>query len=387
MDNRPKPLTVGESVPWFHLPTGSKPRYSFDMAAGRHVVLVFFGSTTHPQAREVLQRLAHLRAVFDDVRVSFFGVTTDPDDVAEHRVRDALPGVRFLHDLDGTVSTLYGAAWPGAGYNPITYLLDPRLRVLQALDWTGDAASHVAQLAALLAALPAAEPAHSAAPQAPVLVVPRVFSPDLCAALIAHYQQRGGVDSGVMRDINGHTATVIDHGFKRRSDCIIEDPSLERACVAALRLRLVPEVAKAFQFQASHLERALISCYDALGGGHFAAHRDNTTLATRHRRFAVSLFLNTGQYEGGQLQFPEFGNALYSAPAGGAVVFSCSLLHKAMPVTQGQRFMFLPFLYDSAAQALRQTNMQHLAERAIGLDKDTNMPQANKIEQNQLFFS
>lgn len=368
MDTRTQPLTVGEPAPWFHLPTGKKLRYSFDAAAGRYVLLVFFGSSTEPQAREVLQRLARWRSVFDDARASFFGITTDPDDVAQERVRDALPGVRFFHDLEGTVSALYGARQPGGAYRPVTYLLDPALRVLHTLVWVGTPAEHVAQLARQLAALPAPQPAHAAASQAPVLVVPRVFSPDLCAALINYYQQRGGVDSGFMRDINGQSTTVIDHAFKRRGDCMIEDPPLQSACVAALHARLLPEVHKAFQFQASHLERALISCYSAQDSGHFSAHRDNTTLATRHRRFAVSLFLNSGEYEGGQLQFPEFGSALYSAPTGGAVVFSCALLHRACAVTRGERYMFLPFLYDSAAQAQRQANAQHLSDQVIRLN-------------------
>ncbi|MGA8513463.1 MAG: redoxin domain-containing protein [Burkholderiaceae bacterium] len=368
MDIRPQPLTVGESAPWFHLPTGKKPRYSFDTAAGRYVLLVFFGSSTEPQAREVLQRLVSLHSALDGARLSFFGVTTDPADVAQARVRDAPPGVRFFHDLEGQVSALYGACPPGATYRPVSYLLDPALRVLHTLVWTGQPAEHVAQLARWLAEVPTPQPPHAATPQAPVLVVPRVFSPELCAALIRYYQQHGGVDSGFMRDINGQTTTVIDHGFKRRGDRMIEDPPLQGACVAALQRRLLPEIYKAFQFQASHLERALISCYDAQDSGHFAAHRDNTTLATRHRRFAVSLFLNSGQYEGGQLQFPEFGSALYSAPAGGAVVFSCSLLHKATAVTRGQRYMFLPFLYDGAAQTQRQANAQHLSDQVIHLN-------------------
>lgn len=363
---------MGENAPWFHLPTGKKPRYSFDAAAGRYVLLVFFGSSTEPQAREVLQRLARLRGVFDDERVSFFGVTTDSDDVLHERVRDAPPGVRFFHDLEGKVSALYGARPPGGACRPVTYLLDPALRVLHALAWAGRPAEHVAKLARLLADVPKPQQPHAAAPQAPVLVLPRIFPPDLCAALIGYYQQHGGVDSGFMRDINGQTTTVIDHGFKRRADRMIEDPQLQRACVAALQQRLLPEVYKAFQFQASHLERALISCYDAQDGGHFAAHRDNTTLATRHRRFAVSLFLNSGQYEGGQLQFPEFGSALYSAPTGGAVVFSCSLLHQASAVTRGQRYMFLPFLYDNAAQAQRQANAQHLSDQLIHLNNGVN---------------
>src|SRR5262249_52451146 len=125
--------------------------------------------------------------------------------------------------------------------------------------------------------------------------------------------------------------------------------------------RLLPEVHKAYQFRVTRIERHIVACYDAAEGGHFAPHRDNTTRGTAHRRFAVSLNLNTGQYEGGMLCFPEFGPQLYNAPAGGAVVFSCSLLHAATPVTKGKRYAFLPFLYDEAAARVREENLKYLA--------------------------
>jgi predicted 2-oxoglutarate/Fe(II)-dependent dioxygenase YbiX len=123
--------------------------------------------------------------------------------------------------------------------------------------------------------------------------------------------------------------------------------------------RLAPEIHKAYQFRATRMERYIVACYDATEGGHFRAHRDNTTKGTAHRRFAVSLHLNTGEYEGGLLRFPEFGRQLYTAPVGAAVVISCSLLHEATPVTRGRRYMFLPFLYDDQAATIRRQN-QHL---------------------------
>jgi predicted 2-oxoglutarate/Fe(II)-dependent dioxygenase YbiX len=64
------------------------------------------------------------------------------------------------------------------------------------------------------------------------------------------------------------------------------------------------------------------------------------------------------------LRFPEFGSRLYAAPRGGAVVFSCSLLHEATPVTKGRRYMFLPFLYDEAARAVRDRNLNYVAALA-----------------------
>tara|TARA_B100000408_G_scaffold123993_1_gene105073 strand:- start:348 stop:731 length:384 start_codon:yes stop_codon:yes gene_type:complete len=117
---------------------------------------------------------------------------------------------------------------------------------------------------------------------------------------------------------------------------------------------------RAFQFRATRIERYLVACYEA-GAGHFRPHRDNTTHGTAHRRFAVTINLNAGEYDGGDLRFPEFGQRTYRAPTGGAVVFSCSLLHEATPVTSGRRDAFLPFLYDEAARKVRDANLDKLA--------------------------
>jgi predicted 2-oxoglutarate/Fe(II)-dependent dioxygenase YbiX len=123
--------------------------------------------------------------------------------------------------------------------------------------------------------------------------------------------------------------------------------------------RIVPEIAKVHQFHCTRMERYLVACYDAAEGGHFAPHRDNTTKGTAHRRFAVSINLND-DFDGGEVGFPEYGPRTFKAPTGGAVVFSCSLLHAVSRVTRGQRYAFLPFLYDDAAAALRDKNRQYL---------------------------
>ena len=64
----------------------------------------------------------------------------------------------------------------------------------------------------------------------------------------------------------------------------------------------------------------------------------------------MTLNLNTDEYEGGELRFPEFGPNLYRPGAGDAVVFSCSLLHEALDVTKGSRFTLLSFLLDGRPQ-------------------------------------
>ena len=45
------------------------------------------------------------------------------------------------------------------------------------------------------------------------------------------------------------------------------------------------------------MERYIVACY-APGAGHFRPHRDNTTLGTAHRKFAVTINLNAGDYDG-----------------------------------------------------------------------------------------
>ncbi|MFC7609994.1 2OG-Fe(II) oxygenase [Teichococcus aestuarii] len=111
---------------------------------------------------------------------------------------------------------------------------------------------------------------------------------------------------------------------------------------------MLPELWRAFRFRAASFEAPRLGCYDAANAGGFGAHRDNRTPFTAHRRFAMSLNLNTGEYQGGALRFPEFGPDLYEPEAGGAALFCCDLLHEAQPVTQGRRFALFTFLTDAA---------------------------------------
>jgi peroxiredoxin len=355
----PLPL---EPAPWFIGRCTANERFAFDSLAGRYVLLCFFGSAANPFSRSVLDGLIrNYRHLFDDTSLCFFGVSTDPEDERQQRVAEMIPGIRYFWDSDSAISRLYGRL-DGDLYLPATILIDERLRLYAVVPFGDDASAHVAAVAALLAALPPLPEVREAVVQAPVLVLPRVFEPSLCQALIAYYQRWGGGDSGFMREIDGMTVGVVNHALKCRQDRLIEDQDLRMACLTRIHDRVVPEIKKAFQFEATRIERHLIACYEGVDGGHFRPHRDNTTRGTAHRRFAVSLVLNSGDFDGGMLQFPEFGRHLYSPPAGGAVVFSCSLLHGVTPVRRGSRYCYLPFLYDNAAADLRERNQRFLAQ-------------------------
>ncbi len=180
-------------------------------------------------------------------------------------------------------------------------------------------------------------------------MLPNVFERDR-ARLIEGYRNGSPAGIGFMVERDGKTVQLRDHRHKRRSDWTITDHGLIEAAQERIRRRLVPEIKKAFAFNVTRMERHIVASYDQ-SGGYFRPHRDNTTKGTAHRRFAVTINLNAEDYVGGDLMFPEFGRATYRAPTGGAVVFSCSLLHEALPIIRGQRFAYLPFLYDEAAAA------------------------------------
>jgi predicted 2-oxoglutarate/Fe(II)-dependent dioxygenase YbiX len=349
--------TPGEPVPGFHARAEGNPRFAFDTVAGRWVMVLIPGSLGQPGLAERLEGLiAPHAARFDVTNAALIVIGTDPEDERTGRVRDG-PGRRVLWDDDGAARKALRAAGEDGATRTGWLLLDPMLRVVGI--WPLEAGA--AAMAAFAALPPPAE--HAGVPlHAPVLIVPRVFEPAFCRQLIALYDAQGGGESGFMRDVNGKTIGVNDPSHKRRKDALIESPALQAQFRARLTARLVPEILRAFQFHATRIERYIVACYDSADQGFFRAHRDNTTRGTAHRRFAVTINLNTGEYEGGDLRFPEFGPQTYRAPVGGAVVFSCSLLHEALPVTAGRRYATLPFLYDDAAAAIRAQNAQFLGQ-------------------------
>ncbi len=352
---RKTPLGIGEAAPWFHCATlGGSSSYAFDCAAGRPILMLFFGTAANGVVQAAFAAVQERRGLFDDVHAAFFGVTVDADDEREQRIARQLPGIRFFLDYDRVVSLAYGAAVEddANAYRGHWLLLDQNLRVRGRFP-VSESRAALDAMAALAAQPPMPD-------WAPVVAVPDIFEPSLCRQLIELYEADGGEESGFMRDVGGMTKLLIDPQHKVRRDCLVEDTALARQLNLRLIHRLLPMVKRAFQFQATRVERLLVGCYEAETGGHFRAHRDDTSLGTAHRRFAVTINLNAGDYEGGDLMFPEYGPRTYRAPTGGAIVFSCSLLHQAMPVTRGRRFAFLPFLYDDAGAKLREQNARYL---------------------------
>lgn len=360
-------LEVGDTFPTFTARSNVNPQFKFDTVGGRYVALALLGTVTDPTAQASLALVREHATLFDDEKLAFFGLIASPADEASEAYQAAAKEFRFFLDFDGAVSKQCGALPVNADrgltsvpYRRVWAILDPMLRVISVIPFEADGSDR-ARLSSVIKSLPPLTNFTGLDIPVPVLVLPNLFEPDFCKHLIGLYNQHGGEESGFMREVNGKTVSAQDHAHKRRSDYTVDDPQLIRVLQAKVHKRVVPQIAKVHQFTVTRMERYIVGCYDSASGGHFRAHRDNTTKGTAHRRFALSVNLND-DFDGGEVSFPEYGPRSFKAPAGGGVVFSCSLMHAVSPVTRGQRYAFLPFLYDDEAAKIRETNNQFLGE-------------------------
>ena len=180
---------------------------------------------------------------------------------------------------------------------------------------------------------------------APVLQIPDVFEPDLCAALIRHLEVdcAGGDVSAVLVLEGGEQKLQVDPSIKQRRETFPRDPAIEARMHERLMRRALPEISRVFNFDVSRRDPFKLLAYPE-SAGYFRPHRDNETPDVAHRRFALSVNLNQGEYVGGEFRYPEFGPHRFSPPTGGALVFSCSILHEVLPVERGTRYAMTTFL-------------------------------------------
>ena len=185
---------------------------------------------------------------------------------------------------------------------------------------------------------------------APVLVIPNVFSPDYCRQLIDLWESEGHEHAQVSGSKAEDQGREVNYGYFIRKDHTIVDKERTRELTNIIGSRLGPELQKVFLYDKLIFEPYAIGCYETADAGFFKAHRDNFNENLQHRRYAFTINLNSEEYEGGDLRFPEYGTDYYRPPTGGAIVFSCSLLHEVLPMTKGRRFILQGFIGEKPAQ-------------------------------------
>ena len=345
------PLSPGDRAPNFVLPDNSGAYTMFyERVQGGRIALVFDSAFPAGDLAAGTAALDAAAGRFAAAGVEVFCVTlTEPDSIKgiatpHHLWSDPKRKIAegFLAQLGlGGLSALEGGQTAAA-------LLDANQRLLEVV------VSAREDLPDKILEAFAKRPECDSQPQvraatAPVLTIPKLLDDDMCRELMAMFDAGEIEEGGVFSTLDGEEQARVHHDRKKRLDLKIMDPEVNRVLQQTIGRRIAPELAKAFSFEGFRFDRFLVCRYAADRQDRFRTHRDNLSPSTADRRFAMTLNLNGDSYKGGELVFPEYGPHRYKPGDGGAVIFSCSLLHEALPVTEGVRYALLTFLRAPAA--------------------------------------
>ena len=360
-------LRMGDRVPDFLLPDQNKkadPLYG--LVGGQPVVLHFYPGHDKKAFAAEFDGFRERWPALAERGVALFAVNSEPLAANIERAGALSLPFALLTDPGGRVQGWFGVAQRDAKSAAstaqrgiVTYLLDTNLRVLTVLRGRGER-SHAEQVIETLDGGAVLGGRH-----APILLIPRVLDRSMCRRLIDLWHSGGNVATGTISMGDSGATKSLKSDVKRRRDHLVQDPALLSELDDLVLRRVAAEVDRAFGVQITAVEEYKIVRYDAEEGGFFRRHRDNTVVEKAHRRFAMTLNLNSDEYEGGELSFPEYGPARYKPDTGEAAIFSCSLMHEAHDVSAGKRFVLLSFILDGQSQRWR-TGKANWFRRNIG---------------------
>jgi predicted 2-oxoglutarate/Fe(II)-dependent dioxygenase YbiX len=326
-------LSAGDRVPGIFGSTAGGQVYSLDVQAGRTTLIIALGGLDADGARAMLSRI---RDALPKVQAAGGDIVPLAPIGTFAKAADLLADPLIVHTADA--SGLDSAVFDG---QPAAILLDRCGRILD-LRQAG-------QQVDLLALFQEGAARQYDCP-APVLMLPDVAPPEFCRALIEFFEASSHTEGVMASFVSGAAQARVDLDKKHRRDLELQAGSpIHTAALELIAGRIAPEIKRAFQKDITFADRILIARYDD-DGGYFRRHRDNTSPQVAFREFAISLNLNTHEYEGGELLFPEYNDHRYNPATGAAVVFSASLLHEALPIKRGSRYVLLTFLCGPTAQ-------------------------------------
>ena len=78
-------ILPGDPAPTFYQVSTSNPRFAFDTAAGRYILMCFHASASDETGRSAIDTIMAERAMFDDDKFCCFAVSIDPENQALRR--------------------------------------------------------------------------------------------------------------------------------------------------------------------------------------------------------------------------------------------------------------------------------------------------------------
>jgi peroxiredoxin/predicted 2-oxoglutarate/Fe(II)-dependent dioxygenase YbiX len=336
-------LERGDRAPNFLLPDQCNAIINLnDKARGGPLFVLLYPTQKDPGALGELQAMFRAAPAMLEAGAHLFAISADPMALVQKIAGENDPGFFLLSDADKKISALFGARGKLVGF---VFGPDQKCRTVLRPGDTPIAERAAAEIAAMDTPAPSPAKVHP-----PILVITEVFSPSFCQWLIEQFESRGNEASGTLRMEQGKMVHIADGETKRQRDHHVADKDLLEAIGSRIERRVLPEIQNAFHCDVRFVEKFKIVRYDADVCGFFRPHRDNTTISTAHSRFAMTLNLNTEEYEGGDLQFTDYGRASYHPATGEAAIFSCNLLHEATDVTKGRRYTLLSLMYDESGR-------------------------------------
>jgi peroxiredoxin/predicted 2-oxoglutarate/Fe(II)-dependent dioxygenase YbiX len=349
-------LTPGDRAPNFLLPDQRDLVISiYNKITGGPVVALFYPENRDPGSAAELRRLFELAPEIVAAGGHVFTVGDESVAALQHLPGRQAGDVWLVCDPQRRAAADWGTRGALVGF-----VCDANMRVVATLKpgRTPIADRALAAVRERPRAAPAPMPAHP-----PILVIENLIDRDFCRYLIDRFEHGAAEESGTFRMIDGKMIKAPNHDAKRRHD-LYATGKLHEEIANLVGRRVLAEIRRAFHSNSQFVEEFKIVRYSADPGGYFRPHRDNTTPGTAHRRFAMTLNLNSEEYEGGELRFPEYGNASYKPATGSAAVFSCNLLHEATDVLTHHRYVLLSFLYDESGRQQLERYRQIQARQA-----------------------
>jgi peroxiredoxin/predicted 2-oxoglutarate/Fe(II)-dependent dioxygenase YbiX len=349
-------LTSGDRAPNFLLPDQRDVFISiYDKITGGPVVVLFYPDNRDPGSAAELHRLFALAPDIIAAGGHVFTIGAESVAALQHLSGKQGDDLWLVSDGEGKAA----AGWGTRG-RLVGFVCDAGMRVVAVLTpgKTPIADRALEEIRRRPRPAPTPMPVHP-----PILVIPELIDRDFCRYLIDRFERGDNEESGTFRMVDGRMINAPNHEAKRRRD-LYATGRLHEEIAGLVGRRVLTEIRRAFHSNPHYVEEFKIVRYSADPGGYFRPHRDNTTIGTAHRRFAMTLNLNTEEYEGGELRFPEYGNASYKPRTGEAAVFSCDLLHEATDVTSGRRYALLSFIYDEEGRRQLERYRQYQAKQA-----------------------
>jgi hypothetical protein len=305
-------LLPGDRVPDFVLPDPEGTlRYFYKLVTGQPTVLLLPANTARQEQWDEIKGFA---AVLPELVAEGAALMIVSNDGVESlaMVSKAIPAPAvWFADIHGVVNLgLRSAAkFDMSGVICLVADEDQRLIALR-----GPEPGHAAWALDVLRRRPRRE-AMALTAVAPVLLLPEVLDAEICGSLVAQLDSAGAAKGAVP----------------------IADPALAERIGRIMLRRIGPEVDKVFSFDDFTFEALMLRRDDAAPEAASDLLRERTEGSDIGRGFSILLDLGTGDYQGGEILFPEYGPHRYLPGTGGAVVYSDTLLRELRPVTAGRR--------------------------------------------------